>query len=333
MPDRLDKAYGCLVGAAIGDAMGMPASFFTRAKIKETYGYIDDFLEPDAPGQVYHGGLSAAEVTDDTQEAMIIADLLIRDGKFSEDAFRIAMKNWAIEHEMLESTLIGPSTRKFLTAVIEGTDPKEGAKTGDTNGSAMRVAPIGIKYWYDLELCRKAAAESSLPSHGSAPAAAAACAVAVACAAGIKGSFSPAQVMEEAISAAEYGEIIGFDIPAPKVSKRIALAKKIVNENIEKGIQQTLDELVHMLGAGMKAYESVPLSLGVFYAVRGNAKEGILAAINAGDDADTNGAICGAICGAYSGANALPQEWIRRIQNKSNIDFKKTTMLLLENRL
>ncbi|MBR0596502.1 ADP-ribosylglycohydrolase family protein [Sinanaerobacter chloroacetimidivorans] len=326
----LDRAYGCLAGAAIGDAMGMPASFFTRKKIKETYDYIQDFLEPEKSEQIYHGNLEAGDITDDTQESMIIANILIEHGKFQEEAFQLAMKNWAIEQKMLESTVIGPSTRRFLTALIEGADPKEGAKTGDTNGSAMRVAPIGIKYWYDLDLCIKAAAKSSLPSHGSAPAVAGACAVAAACAAGIKGGYSTGQIMEKAIHAAQYGEEIGFEITAPRVSKRIALAKRIVDENREKGMQRILDELVDLLGAGMKAYESIPLSFGAFYAAEGNAREGILAAVNAGDDADTNGSICGAICGAYSGRKSLPEEWIQRVERKSNLNFHEMASMLLE---
>jgi len=316
MTTMLDKAYGCLAGAAIGDAIGMPACFLTREKIREIYGHIGDFHDN-------------SEVTDDTQEMMIIADLLIRDGEFREAAFCVAMKNWALEKNMLESELIGPSTRKFLTSIIAGKDTKEGAKTADTNGSAMRAAPIGIKYWYDLALCKKAAAESSLPSHGSAPAVAAACAVAASCAAGIKGGFTPEQIIDEAMLAAEYGESVGFDIPAPKVSRRITLAKRIVDDNREEGIEKVLDELVYILGAGMKSYESVPLSLGVFYAVNGNAREGILAAVNAGDDADTNGSICGAVCGAYAGGGALPESWIKRAEENSGVDFKKIASLLL----
>jgi len=154
--------------------------------------------------------------------------------------------------------------------------------------------------------------------------------VAAACAAGVSGSFSVDEIISEAITAAEYGEETGFDIPAPKVSKRIALARRIVDENMDKGLQKVIDELVCILGAGMKAYESVPLSLGVFYAVRGDAREGILAAVNAGDDADTNGSICGAVCGACSGAGALPDEWIRRIERKNNTDFTKIAELLLQ---
>ena len=73
----LDRAYGALVGGAIGDAMGMPASFLTRAQIEKSYGYIHDFLEPEKDVQSYHGNLQAAEITDDTMESVIISDILI----------------------------------------------------------------------------------------------------------------------------------------------------------------------------------------------------------------------------------------------------------------
>jgi ADP-ribosylglycohydrolase len=324
-----DRAWGCLAGGAIGDAMGMPASFLTRNKIKETYGYIEDFLEPIAQVQTHHGNLQAGQITDDTQES-IIAEVLIEQGAFNKEAFAEKMRLWAIENKMLESTVIGPSTRRFLTALIEGKDPSEGAKISDTNGSAMRVAPVGIHYYHDFDLCAKVAAESSIPSHGSAPAVAAACAVAVACAAGIRGGFKPDEVMMEAIKAAEYGESIGFDIPAPSISKRIGMAKRIVDEKKAEGMNAILDELVGIFGASMKSYESIPIALGVFYAVEGDAKQGIIAAVNGGDDADTNASICGAICGAYSGITKLPKEWISRVEKTSCIDFRKMASQLIE---
>ena len=80
----LDRAYGALVGGAIGDAMGMPASFLTRAQIEKSYGYIHDFLEPEKDVQSYHGNLQAAEITDDTMESVIISDILIADGEFRD---------------------------------------------------------------------------------------------------------------------------------------------------------------------------------------------------------------------------------------------------------
>ena len=80
--------------------------------------------------------------------------------------------------------------------------------------------------------------------------------------------------------------------------------------------------LYQHIGAGMKSYESIPLSLGIFYAAAGRYKDGLLAAINIGDDADTNGAIVGALCGGYSGAGAIDAAWIDKLRETNDIDFK-----------
>lgn len=327
--DLLDRAYGALVGGAIGDAMGMPASFLTREQIKNTYGYIKNFLKPDDDVQKYHGSLEAGDITDDTMESIIVSKVLIEHNGFSEEAFNNEMKKWAIEQKMLESTVIGPSTRRYLTALIEGRDPKETSGKGNTNGSAMRAAPIGVKYYNDIAKCIEAAAASSLPSHGSKPAVAAACAVAAAVSGGVHGGYSPSEILNMAYDAALYGEKKGADITAPMVSKRIKLIESIVDSVGEGSINDILDEIAGVFGASMFAYESVPVALAIFYAVNGNAKEGILGAVNTGDDADTNGSICGNICGAYSGASGLPDEWKERVQKTSSVDFKTEAQKLI----
>ena len=327
--DLLDRAYGALVGGAIGDAMGMPASFLTREQIKNTYGYIKDFLKPDDDVQKYLGSLEAGDITDDTMESIIVSKVLIEHNGFSEEAFNNEMKKWAIEQKMLESTVIGPSTRRYLTALIEGRDPKETSGKGNTNGSAMRAAPIGVKYYNDIAKCIEAAAASSLPSHGSKPAVAAACAVAAAVSGGVHGGYSPNEILNMAYDAALYGEKKGADITAPMVSKRIKLIESIVDSVGEGSINDILDEIAGVFGASMFAYESVPVALAIFYAVNGNAKEGILGAVNTGDDADTNGSICGNICGAYSGASGLPDEWKERVQKTSSVDFKTEAQKLI----
>lgn len=325
----LDRAYGALIGGAIGDAMGMPASFLTRRQITDTYGYIQDFLEPEKDVQSYHGDLKAGEITDDTMESVIVSQVLIQHGEFSEDAFNAAMKQWAVEQKMLESTVIGPSTRRYLTALVEGTDPKLTAGKGATNGSAMRVAPIGIRYHNDLTRCVETAAASSLPSHGSKPAAAAACAVAAGVALGVCGGYTPRDILRAAADAAVYGEKVGVEITAPSVSRRLKLVENIVDQARGADIASILDELVAIFGASMMSYESVPIAFGAFYATGGHGANGVLAAVNAGDDADTNGSICGNLCGAFSGAGSFPVSWRDRVKVSSGLDLKETARFLL----
>ncbi len=320
----IDRAYGCLVGSAIGDAMGMPASFMSPGQIKQVYGRITDFLKPDADEQQAHGMLNEGEVTDDTEESLIIASVLTEAGRFDEKLFIQKMKDWALTNKMLDSTVIGPSTRAFLEAVIHGRDYKTVCRHGDTNGAAMRVAPLGIFYHGDFDASVLNAAASALPSHGSAPGVASACAVAAAVSLSVEGQSSPAEIMDAAALAAEKGEQRGFDIPSPSVFRRILLAKDIVDANRDKPLDEICFTLYQYIGAGMKSYESIPLSLGIFYAAGGRYEEGVLAAVNTGDDADTNGAITGALCGAFSGTEKINRKWIQKIEeNNPHVSFRQ----------
>jgi ADP-ribosylglycohydrolase len=318
----LDRVYGCLVGTAIGDAMGMPASFMTPEQIRHTYGRIDGFLKP-AEQQKAHADLVKGEITDDTEESLIISSVIIEAGKFDESLFIKKMRQWAIEKSMLGSTVIGPSTRKFLEAIVKGDNYLEVGKYGDTNGAAMRVAPIGLANHGNVEKAIEEATTSALPSHGSKPGVAAACAVAAAIALAAEGNCTVRDVVDAAVYGAKKGEEAGFDICAPSVSVRIRLAQDLVERHAEKSLDDICYILYQHIGAGMKSYESVPLSLGVFYAACGNFEQGVVSVINVGDDADTNGAIVGGLCGAYSGAVNIRPDWMDYISQQNKLDFKQ----------
>jgi ADP-ribosylglycohydrolase len=325
----LDKAYGSLIATAIGDAMGMPASFMSPSQIRRIYGRITDFMTPDKE-QTAHVSVVAGGITDDTQESLIISSVLIEAGRFDTDLFVEKMRDWAEKHKMLESTVIGPSTRKFLETILSRGDYVEAGKNGDTNGAAMRVGPIGIYHHGNVAKAIKDAAASALPSHGSKAGMGSACAVAAAIAKAMDGNCTPDEVMDAAIDGAVFGESSGFDQPGPSVAARIRLAVQLVNQNRDKPVREISEILYTHIGAGMKSYESVPLSLGVFYAVSGQVNEGILSVINIGDDADTNGAIVGSLCGAYCGASAIHPEWIAKVESTNGVDFKKIASDLLQ---
>lgn len=325
-----DRAYGSLVGCAVGDAMGMPASFLTPNQIRWHYDYIDSYIDPLPEIQQYHGNLDAGEITDDTMEMMILADTLIEAGKFDAKVFAEGMNKWNVENDLLNSTIIGPSTRAYLEAIQRGEVVSPVAANAMTNGSAMRIAPIGVKYHYSIEACIEAAYQSSVVSHAAAPAVAGACAVAAAIAACHNEELSLNDIMNIAYDAARYGERNSEDICAPSVSRRIRMAKKIVDENKGKNIDYIMDQMVGIFGASMKAYESVPIAIGAFYAAGGDAAIGIPAAVNAGDDADTNAAICGSICGAYSGISGIPKEWVEPVLKSAGRDLKAMSRQLLK---
>src|SRR5262249_14972154 len=74
------RALGALYGLAIGDALGMPTQSRSRADIVARSGSLLDGLEPGPPGHPVAAGLPAGTVTDDTEQAVLLARLVVRGG-------------------------------------------------------------------------------------------------------------------------------------------------------------------------------------------------------------------------------------------------------------
>ena len=141
----VDRALGAFYGLAIGDALGMPTQMLPRAVVTDLFGELPWF----APGPDVNeisAGLPAGRVTDDTDQAVIVARTLI-DGGGAIDPALLAERLLDWERAMAAAgslDLLGPSTKRALAAVSEGAAPGESGRTGDTNGAAMRITPVGI---------------------------------------------------------------------------------------------------------------------------------------------------------------------------------------------
>ena len=151
MDPRFSRAYGALSGLALGDALGMPTQAMSPEQIRTVYGRITGLVDGDA-SQPYAPGMPAGSVTDDTEQALLVASLLVRgrgssSGRVALDAGEFAHALLAWEDSMIERgslDLLGPSTKAALELVRAGEDPLTVGGAGTTNGAAMRVTPIGI---------------------------------------------------------------------------------------------------------------------------------------------------------------------------------------------
>ena len=151
MDPRLSRAHGALAGLALGDALGMPTQAMSPEQIRAVYGRITGLVDADA-SQPYAPGMPAGSVTDDTEQALLIASLLVRgrgssSGHAALDAGEFAHALLAWEDSMIERgslDLLGPSTKAALERVRAGADPLSVGGAGTTNGAAMRVTPIGV---------------------------------------------------------------------------------------------------------------------------------------------------------------------------------------------
>ncbi|HPG75021.1 MAG TPA: ADP-ribosylglycohydrolase family protein, partial [Rhodoglobus sp.] len=71
-----NRALAALTGLAIGDALGMPTQLMSREQVAARYGSITTFL-PAADDHPLAAGMPAASITDDTEQALLTARLII----------------------------------------------------------------------------------------------------------------------------------------------------------------------------------------------------------------------------------------------------------------
>ena len=124
----------------------MPTQSLPRAQIAASYGPLLDGFEPAPPGHPLAAGLPAGTVTDDTEQAVLLARLII-DGGGRVDAAELARLLLAWEESMRARgslDLLGPSTQRAIAALLAGAESGEAGRLGATNGAAMRITPVGI---------------------------------------------------------------------------------------------------------------------------------------------------------------------------------------------
>ena len=230
-PDEEDRARGALYGLAIGDALGMPAQLLSRDQITERWGPLLTGFEPAPPGHPIAAGMAAGAITDDTEQAVLLARLLLK-GPIEPRGLADALVAW--ERDMAgrgSLDLLGPSTRRAVEAVLAGVPPEDAGAAGDTNGAAMRVAPVGVATPPDdLEALVDEVQRASRVTHNTSLALAGAAAVAAAVSAGVAGASVPAAI-DAGVAAARLGARRGRWVAGADVAARIQWAVGLVKDS------------------------------------------------------------------------------------------------------
>src|SRR5260221_4156592 len=141
------RAAGAMYGLAVGDALGMPTRWLPGAQIGARYGGLLDGFEPAPPDHPLAAGMPAGSVTDDTEQALLLARLLIEGGGRVDPA-ELARRLLAWEESMRARgslDLLGPSTRRAIAELLAGTDIDLAGRLRATHGAAMRIAPVGVR--------------------------------------------------------------------------------------------------------------------------------------------------------------------------------------------
>ena len=290
LPTREDRYVGCLLGLAVGDALGTTLEFTSPG----SFDPIDDMVG---------GGpfsLKPGQWTDDTSMALCLAESLIKCGEFRPtDQMERYVRWWKDGH--LSSTGrcfdIGDTTRDSLARFQRTGDPYAGSTDSESagNGSIMRLASAPMFYAADAEEAMDKAADSSRTTHGA----------------------------QAAVDACRY--MAGIIVGALRGEAKDTLLRHAYTPAPGSWDDAPLHPEIADIAAGSFKRKNPPEIRGTGYVVKSleaalwafynsnDFKTGVLLAVNLGEDADTTGAVYGQIAGAYYGAADIPESWREKI--------------------
>ncbi len=284
-----DRFVGCLLGLAVGDALGAPVESLPRGSFPPVRQMIGSIRRGLAPGWW----------TDDTALALALAHSLVECQGFDARHQMEQYCDWLSRGHLygLDSRLfIGPTTNQALLRYRQTSDPcaRIDQDARPTNGCIMRLAPVAMLYYRDSALAEFFAEQSACTTHGAAECRDAARLL--------------ARILVRALSGLEKREILFAD--AERFDGHKAICRLASGAYLEKNMDQ--------IRGTSHVVDSLEAALWCF-ATTNSFADAVLCAVNLGDDADTTAAVCGQIAGAHYGCKGIPAEWLSVLACQSEI--------------
>jgi len=288
---------GALLGLAVGDAVGTTVEF----KPPGTFEHVTDMVG----GGPF--GLPAGAWTDDTSMALCLAESLTERGGFDPVDQLKRYVRWYREGYLSSTGScfdIGNATRAALERFERTGEPFPGdaAPNAAGNGPLMKLAPVALAYAQHPAHAVRHAGDSARTTHGALQA--------------IDASRYFAGLLVNALHGADVSQLLhqgtveplpglwDTDPMHPQVAAVAAGSFHAKEPPAIKGTGYIVDALEAALWALMKTR---------------TFEDGVLAAVNLGDDADTTAAIYGQLAGALYGADAIPARWLDKLVMRDRI--------------
>jgi ADP-ribosylglycohydrolase len=290
-------ALPILLGLALGDALGWPVEFSKLDTIRARYG-PDGITAPPDP----------ALFTDDTQMTMAVAEALVEAGEGDLDSLMDAMARrfiaWA-HHPDTPGRAPGNTCLRGVANLERGASWREaGIESSKGCGSAMRVAPIGYLYQHDPGRLRQVAHASGFLTHRH-PAADAAC---IAAAYLVKLALDRVHPNEFSRQALEFCTHLSDDFDYA-----------ILRLNHTLGWTDSRAAMQH-IGQGWVGEEAVALALYCCLKHPDDYAAAVRLGANIEGDSDSVACIAGGIMGARLGLEAIPADWIARLERRADLE-------------
>jgi ADP-ribosylglycohydrolase len=303
--DRIEHARGCLIGLAVGDALGNPTEGKSPREIKARWGRIIDFLSENQSG------------SDDTEYALFNAKLLLQHGlSLTSD---IIAQAWLSDIYSESGNYKGAGFSEVLALknLRAGLMPPHSGQHLHcwSDGLAMRVAPFGIAAAGAPQLAAKLAEIDGCVSHAGE---------------GIWSGRAVAAAIATAMNGVAIEEVITSAltvVPEDCWTARAIREAAAIGRN-SRDVWSALEPLYDRIACPYYfwsdvAPEAVGLAFGVLVASKGKFDEAVLGGVNLGRDTDTIAAITGAVAGALNGLTAIAENWVQRVRNAKGVCIKK----------
>ncbi|ALG68146.1 ADP-ribosylglycohydrolase family protein [Beggiatoa leptomitoformis] len=284
---------GCLLGTAVGDALGLSCEGLSRRRIAKLY--------PDL--NRYHFFFTKGMMSDDTEHSSLVAQALII-AQGDEQQFIHALA-WKLRIWLLGMPAgIGFATLRAIIKLWLGVSPQYSGVFSAGNGAAMRIALIGVCFGNEPEKLQTFVRITTRITHTDPKAEWGAFAIALA---------AYLASLQEDISPQVYLNILANYLPhaEPAFLYRIQRAVDSVNTQ-----QTTLDfaaQLGLTKGISGYVYDTVPLVIHAWLSHQQDYAGAVQNLIRCGGDTDTTAAIVGAIVGARVGKTGIPNLWLENL--------------------
>jgi ADP-ribosylglycohydrolase len=329
--DILDAVYGCLIGGAIGDALGAPVEMWHWQDIRNKYGRVTELLPGvrgntgalyggstgDRRGDQYDGPVTPPGcITDDTTLRHYLCLAIARKGgRVTPDDFA---QVWL---ETLNPNRFWYNERSTLWKLKAGMNPWDTGKGNVPAGCAtMAIAPIGIinagnpAQAYQDGFNIAFVNQDNENRDGAATVAA-----------GVAAAFLPGATVHSVIETMLRHS--SFLIRrALELTMDLAYASSSVDQFAEAYYAKMLDWTWPNLHWNKQRYvsgsslELVPITAAILHLTQGDVNEGIIEAASLGRDCDTTASLVGSIAGVLHGAGAIRPDWIATVE-QANEDF------------
>lgn len=299
MTSGKNRYEACVLGLAIGDALGWPVEFMTHDRIRERFG--PDGITDLHPSRRHPLGT----FTDDTQMSQALARAILSHGAGPEPEFITETARQFVQWSRSAENDRAPGSTCMAGCRALANDLNwraPGRNDSKGCGTAMRTAPIGLAWHGDDERIIRLAARTSELTHGHPTATA--------------GGVATALLVGWALDGVPPDDMLGrlVETAGPlsdEFRDKVLEVKPVLNREPSAAYR--------VLGGAWTAHEAVACALYAFMRSPGDYERTVITAVNMDGDSDSVGCIAGAISGAFNGIEAIPERWRHEVEQRDEL--------------